>query len=211
MRILKDKKGQPQWETIIWIVAILILIFSVLILTNTFSLKDIIFGAAGGKATIDREVSNCKIDCLSQATNNYNLQVRDITFADGFKTKATCRQLESPISACMDASGKVIAGVASQSDCEGVTDSAGLNGAWNEGEKCYQIGMNNALAPLKFSQSFTVAMCLNNPKTYVYLKEGVCLVNLKPILTADTKVKCEGQGTWSSKEPAQIKEVCTTV
>ena len=120
-------------------------------------------------------------------------------------TKKEVAKCDLALGACADASGKIISGVTSQGDCEGVVDSVGIRGVWNEGQKCYQIGTNNALAPLSFGKSFTIDMCKNNPKTYRYFETGVCLVNFKPIETADTKVKCEGQGTWDAN-----LDPCTT-
>ena len=113
-------------------------------------------------------------------------------------TRKGASACDLPLGACVGSDGKVVAGVTSQADCDGVVDATGIKGIWNEGQKCYQIGMNNALAPLVFGKSFTVDTCKNNPKSYKYFEIGVCLVNLKPVVDADTKVKCEGQGTWDA-------------
>jgi hypothetical protein len=126
-----------------------------------------------------------------------------LTFPDGYKTKLTCRQLEGSVGACEDASGKVIAGVTSKPDCEGVS------GVWNNGEQCYNVGTDGIITD---KNGFTADICKSKPLAYRYFVAGVCLVNAKVVETADTKAKCEGQGRWAQiYEPAQITTPCTTV
>jgi len=196
MRILKSKRAQEGGTNLYVIAMIVAIVLLVLVIfafmQNWAGIRDK-WNQFTGSSNVDDIKSACTIACQTGRAEDYNA-VRPITYADGFKTTVTCKQLESPIMACLDNDQKVIP--------TATADSCAGKGNWVETPVCY-YRVGNKIA----ESTITEAMCVGD---FILKTGGVCVVEgvVSPQIS---KASCTGLGSWTQKEPTLLTETCTTI
>lgn len=200
--LVNNKRAQlsPLEMVAAVIIVVFILVIILYAVNSAFrSYVNNIFSVSG-KANIDTVKQNCENSCniYGKDSEDYKNSSRDLVFADGFKVSLTCKQLESPISACK--SGTWLVGISKEA-CEGTGqftknicyDKAsnvlvGTSGTYTDAADC--IAKNDKSKALTFSTE----ICVNNGKVIPGLTSSDCV---------------SGKGKWEVYRAEPVNSVCT--